>query len=115
MPSPAIIESDDLVQQGRAAQNQYRFDDASLFFWHALTCIAAAPDLKERRDQSYQLASFFLRVTHEDLALLAISEAIRLDEELKDYRSLLAPLIFSANVPWRLATPDKAKALSLTS
>lgn len=110
MPSPAIIESDDLIQQGLAAQNQYRFDDASVFFWHALTCIAAAPDPKERRDQSFQLASFFLKVTHEDLALLAISEAIRLDEQLKEHKALVSDLILYGNIHMRLGNTEEAKA-----
>jgi len=110
MASQVIAESDDLIQRGVAAQNEYRFDDAGLSFWHALSCIDASPDPKERRDQSLQLASFFLRVTHEDLALLAISEAIRLDEKLKDHASLVSHLIFYGNIHMRLGNTDEAKA-----
>lgn len=110
MASQVIAESDDLIQRGIAAQNELRFDDAGLLFWRALTCIDASPDLKERRDQSFQLASFFLRATHEDLALLAISDTIRLDEKLKDDSSLNSHLIFYGNVHMRLGNMDEAKA-----
>ena len=110
MASQVIAESDDLLQRGIAAQNEYRFDDAALSFWQALTCIDAAPDLKERRDRSLQLASFFLKRTHEDLALLAISAAIRLDEKLEDHTSLASHLIFYGNIHMRLGNTDDAKA-----
>jgi len=110
MASQVITESNDLIQRGIAAQNKHRFDDAGLFFWHALTCLGGSPDLKERRDQSFQLASLFLRATHEDLALLAISETIRLDEELKDPASLVSDQIFYGNVHVRLGNTDEAKA-----
>lgn len=110
MASQVIAESNGLVERGIAAQNEYRFDDASLFFWHALTCIAASPDPKERRNQSRQLASIFFKRTHEDLALLAISEAIRLDEELKEHEALVFDLIFYGNVHMRLGNTDEAKA-----
>src|SRR5690349_18957564 len=110
MASKAIAESDDLIQRGIAAQNKYRFDDAGLSFWHALTCVDASPDPKERQDQYLQLASFFLKATHEDLALLAISEAIRLDEKLKDHTSLVSHLIFYGNIHMRLGNTQEAKA-----
>jgi tetratricopeptide (TPR) repeat protein len=110
MASQVIAESDDMIQRGIAAQNEFRFDDASLSFWRALSCIDASPDLKERRDRSVQLASFFRKATHEDLALLAISEAIRLDEKLNDNAALINHLIYYGNIHMRLGNTDEAKA-----
>jgi tetratricopeptide (TPR) repeat protein len=110
MKSQVIAESEKLVQNGIAAQNQHYFDDAGMLFWRALTCLRALADATSQRDQTRGLASLFRRGAHEDLALLAIADAIRLDEQLMDHDTLASDLMFYGNVHQRLGNNAEARA-----
>jgi tetratricopeptide (TPR) repeat protein len=110
MKSAVIAESDRLVQSGIAAQNERKFDDAGVYFFNALTCLAQLPAAEPRRDQTRQLASLFLKGGHEDISLLAAREAIRLEEELNDYKALASDLLFYGNIHQQLGNKAEAKA-----
>ncbi len=104
-----IAESDELVQSGILAQNQARFDDAGLRFWQALTCLDKLPATKPRLDQTRALVTLFRKTAHEDLCLLALREAIRLEEALKDQKALACDLIQYGNVHDQLGNVEEAK------
>jgi tetratricopeptide (TPR) repeat protein len=107
--SEIIDQSDSLLQRGVTAQNQLLFDDAALLFWQALTCLDKMPTTGPRRDQTRGLSELFLRAGHEDLALLASSEAARVDRSLNDQIGLIADLIFSGNVHTTLRNTAEAR------
>lgn len=105
-----IAESEELLQSGIAAQNQLLFDDASLHFWRALSCLDHLPVAKTRRDQTRRLAAIFMKGGHEDLCILAAREAIWLDEALNDQKTLAGDLVFYARMNNSFGSKEETKA-----
>jgi len=98
------------VKAGIQAAQRGRADDAGQHFLAALDVFAKLPDPAERRGELGPAAMAFERVGHHDIALMAVQDALELDELLNDHRHFAEDLLTLGNIQMNLGRTGEAEA-----
>jgi tetratricopeptide (TPR) repeat protein len=99
----------ELRRAAAALQRGYR-DDAGVHAWGALECLDHLQDPQERRNQLSGIAELLLDAGFEDLAMMALTDALAADRQLGDERSLTKDMMTYGNVQVRLGNLGEAEA-----
>lgn len=97
------------IQVGMDAMRHGRKDEAGVHFWRALAYVENVLDLKERRDLLSWLSNIFLGAGFEDLALMAVQDALEADNRLGNQRYQTSDSITYANIHHRLGNLRQAE------
>jgi tetratricopeptide (TPR) repeat protein len=85
-------------------------DDAGVHAWRALQVLDHLQDVQERRNHLSEIAEQLLGAGFEDLALMALTDALAADRQLDDERSLTKDMMTYGNVQVRLGNLGEAEA-----
>jgi len=110
MSPDSVKQSRDEAKAGIAAMERGRQDEAGLHFLCALNCLDDVQDLRERRHLLSEASEFFLDAGFEDLALMAVLDALDADKKSGPERSLIKDSITYANINTRLGNLERAEA-----
>lgn len=110
MTSDSVARSQAEVGAGIQAHNEGRRDDAGIHFWRALASLDGVREPRERRSLYSEIAGIFARGGYNDLALMAVQDAIDAARRLGDEKALAADLMEYANTHLRLGNRDEAEA-----
>lgn len=111
MSSDSVKQSQDEAMAGVAAIQQGRKDQAGPHFLRSLQYLDHVKDLRERRNLLSEISEFFLRFGFEDLALMAVLDALEADKQLGFERGLLKDHMTYANIHTRLENLEQAEAI----
>ncbi len=93
---------DQYISTGLAARSNGRLHEAGRYFQKALNEFARVPDPAQRRAVLGPAAQAFESSGHHDLALVAVQDALVLDEQLQDHRHLAEDLLTQGNIQMQL-------------
>jgi len=110
MGEESVGQSQVEANAGVAAMRQGRKEEAGLHFWHALQYLDNVQDLRERRNLLSEISEFFFNAGFDDLALMAVLDAIESDERLGLDRGLIKDGMTYANIHTRLKNLEQAEA-----
>jgi tetratricopeptide (TPR) repeat protein len=110
MGPDSVKRSQDKVRAGVAAIRQGRKDEAGLYLLRALQYLDDVQDLRERRNLLSEVSEFFLSAGFEDLALMAVLDALEADKQLDFERGLVKDSMTYANIHTRLENLEQAGA-----
>jgi tetratricopeptide (TPR) repeat protein len=111
MGQDSVRQSQYEANAGIAALRHGRKEEAGLHFWRALQCLYDVQDLKECRDLLSEIAEFFFDAGLDDLALMAVQDAMEADERLGLDRGLIKDCMTYANIHTRLENLEHAEAM----
>lgn len=106
----AIARSQHEVNLGIHALRRGRKDEAGIYFWRALDALDAVDNERQQRDVLSEIAQFFLTAGFEDLALMAVADAMALDAKLGFPAGMIRNRMTHANVHMRLGNHEAAEA-----
>lgn len=108
MDEEIVVRSREELIAGRRALERGEKDKASTHFWNVLDCLDEIEDRKERRGELWLFASHLVKLGFIDLAVMAVREAIELDETLGDRRHLAEDILTLGNANLQLGNTDEA-------
>lgn len=100
---------DQYISTGLAARSNGRLHEAGRYFQKALNEFARVPDPAQRRAVLGPAALAFESSGHHDLALVAVRDALVLDEQLHDHRHLAEDLLTQGNIQMQLGRVAEAE------
>lgn len=110
MAFTAVERSQQAVRDGIASLQNGRPDRAGVAFWHALEAVDRVDQDRERRDLLTEIAELLLNAGFHDLALMAVLDAVELDDRLDLAGGKSRNLMTHANVHVRLGNLEQADA-----
>ena len=109
MQTAAAKRGTDLINAGIQAAHGGRSDEAGTHFLAALDVFATLPDPAERRGELGPAALAFERMGQHDLALMAVQDALELDQQLNDHRHFAEDLLTLGNIQMNLGHAAEAE------
>jgi tetratricopeptide (TPR) repeat protein len=106
-----ILQSQEEAQFGVAALQQGRKDTAGLHFLQALQYLDTVSDLSERRNLLSEISELFSKTGFEDLALMAVLDALDADKRLGLQQGLSKDYLTYANIHYRLGNLGQAEVI----
>ena len=108
--SEVIKKSQEEVNAGLVAIRQGMKDVAGTHFWYALQQLDKVNNPTERRNLYSEISELFLNTSFEDLALMAVLDALDADKELGLQRGLIKDSMTYANIHTRLGNLEESEA-----
>lgn len=105
-----ILKSQEEVNAGLVAIKQGMKDEAGNHFWYALQQLDKVNNSTERRNLYSEISELLYNVGFEDLALMAVLEALDADAKMGLQRSFIKDSMTYANIHTRLGNLEESEA-----